>query len=588
MIVFERVSFLQKIHSFSNKWVFVTMFLLLFAVSALIHPVYAVDADCEPNLIEGLRTKCLPFADPATGQILPGTEYYKCADNIQCDLDVNNHNTRRCCVEPTPGSYGGDCKDPGAISRVDLGTDSGGPDNIMDFKPKNCNVDEDAVSPAGERVFVVPPLPPILPGDPPREQSLFEFIATNNRIPTDEPTGSVNGLPIIEETLQVDIRPLLQVPAKRSTTWFFTVDDSNTPPQVYGTRRYYINESIAQNVGLLNYYIDGVSLGLRKPTDPRKSTGAGSGPLKNLGCKIGNAFLTPLYNGIAALNRMVTNQNNLPDVTLLCNYGTPQFLDPAALTFEPTGAITGLDPTKCKCVDVNSGPGTAAVLLCTRFIAGIEDGNTGGAQWRALLPQPDPATNIGRFSGLLFGALIETDTIDQFRQGVKSEMDGFFNSNEVRQWADYLVVLSSNVYIPEIFLERFFGVRSMDVNAPPLTNAELETFKKNPFVRQYIGCLSCALYGGYPSALGCMPMDKVERFLAEGVLGIGITFAGAFSVLCIIFGAIQFQLSGGESAKVQKAQKLITQCVVGLLIIIFSIFLLRFVGINLLRIYGLG
>ncbi len=583
MIVFERVSFLQIMQSIFRKWIFVTVFLLLFIASANSHSVYAVDADCEPNLIEGLRTKCLPFADPATGQILPGTEYYKCADNVQCDLDVNNHNTRRCCVEPTPGSYGGNCNDPGTISRNKLGTDSGDSNLFPNMKPKNCDVDEDFISVAGKRVLVVPPLPPVVAGDPNEEQSLVDFITTNGVLPDDQTAGSIAGLPIIEETFQVNIHPLFQSPKLVNTTWYFTVDDDPSLPS-FGTRRYFVDNG---NAGTLHYYINAFDLGSIRPKDNRK--GATGGPLKNLGCKIGNAFLTPLYNGIGSLNRLVTNQNNLPDITLLCSHGTPQFLDPAALVFEPTGGITGLDPTKCKCVDVNSGPGTAAVLLCTRFIAGIEDGTTGGAQWRALLPAPDASGNGStRFAGLLFGQVNPTTTIDAFRQGIKSEIDSFFNTNEVEYWAKQLLHTSNNVYIPEIFIRRFFGVYPLPPGKTTLDPAELSTFKNNNFVRQYIGCLSCALYGGFPSALGCMPMDKVERFLAEGVLGIGITFAGAFAVLCIIYGAIQFQLSGGESAKVQKAQKLITQCVVGLLIIIFSVFLLRFVGVNLLQIYGLG
>ena len=576
MIVFERVTSLQIIRSFYKKWVFVAMFLLLFIVTANTHSVYAVDADCEPNLIEGLRTKCLPFADPATGQILPGTEYYKCADNIQCDLDVNNHNTRRCCVEPTSGIYGGDCLNPGAIDRKDLGTDGGGA-NWFNFKPKSCNVDEDAVSPSGKKVFITTTKLD-LNGDV-VERSLLDMFEDGE---TPQQGNSSSGLPLVEELQTLVLHPGRNNEKRVSLTWIYALRSN-------GTREYFAKDDFLKDTRY-NYYV--VTSRNREihfnehPSDPREPVG---GVIKNLGCKIGNAFVTPLYNGIASITRLVTNQNNLPDITLLCKAGTPQFLDPAALTFEPTGGISGLDPTKCKCVDSNSGPGTAAVLLCTRFIAGIEDGTTGGAQWRALLPQPDPTTHIGRFSGLLFGALKDADTIDQFRQGVKSEIDGFFNSNEVRQWADYLVQISSNVYIPEIFLVRFFGVHSMPTPNPPLLTAtELDTFKKNPFVRQYIGCLSCALYGGFPSALGCMPMDKVERFLAEGVLGVGITFAGAFAVLCIIYGAIQFQLSGGESAKVQKAQKLITQCVVGLLIIIFSVFLLRFVGVNLLQIYGLG
>lgn len=554
-------------------WTFLVLFLSFLFASPSKDIIWAATADCTPNLIEGLRTECQDFVDP-NGQLVPGAEYYKCADAIQCD----NEN-QRCCVVPEDGSYGGNCVDPGTIDRTKLGTDG---QSMFNFKPKVCkDVDEEALSIAGQDVMVVPPVAPADPRDPTEEQSLEDYISTHG----DQPSKgqSTAGKPIIEEIVQVETRPFTGNPIRKTVTWLYSVDDDKT-------RRYYYKIDLSQG---LHYYVEGEPLvgGIGNlysvvPREVRAET-ADSGPLKNLGCKLGNAFLNPLYNMSNALNRLVTNQSNLPDVSLLCGHGVPSFSDASVINFGDDGRMTGLDQTDCHCVDANSGPGTAAVLLCTRFIGGIEDGNTGGAQWRALLPAPN-AGGVGstRFTGLLFGAIEETDTIDEFRQGVTTNFDEFFSGAEVRDWSNSLIEISGNVYIPQIFIQRFFG--QDDAPTAPLTGPELDTFKNNPHVRQYISCLACAKYGGFPSALGCMPMDKVERFLAEGVLGVGITFAGALSILCIIYGAIQFQLSGGESAKVQKAQKLITQCIIGLLIIIFSMFLLRFVGVNLLRIYGLG
>lgn len=101
-------------------------------------------------------------------------------------------------------------------------------------------------------------------------------------------------------------------------------------------------------------------------------------------------------------------------------------------------------------------------------------------------------------------------------------------------------------------------------------------------------CLDCAQTGGLATAIGCVPVLNLQKFITETIFGIGISFAGAFSVLCMIYGAILFQTSAGNSTQVEKGRKLIVNCLVGLIVIVFSLFILKFIGIDLLRIPGLG
>lgn len=105
---------------------------------------------------------------------------------------------------------------------------------------------------------------------------------------------------------------------------------------------------------------------------------------------------------------------------------------------------------------------------------------------------------------------------------------------------------------------------------------------------QFGQCVACASSGGYPSAIGCLPLDNIGKFIAETVFGIGLSFAGAICLLCIIYSAIMLQTSQGSSEQIEKARKILIQCLSGLVFIIFSIFILRFIGVNLLRIYGLS
>lgn len=100
-----------------------------------------------------------------------------------------------------------------------------------------------------------------------------------------------------------------------------------------------------------------------------------------------------------------------------------------------------------------------------------------------------------------------------------------------------------------------------------------------------IKCLNCANGGGVWSGMGCVYTDTKD-FIEKTVFGLGIGFAGGFALLCIIYAAFMMQSSQGNPEKLKKAQELITSCIMGLMLIIFSVFILRLIGVNILKIPG--
>ena len=100
-------------------------------------------------------------------------------------------------------------------------------------------------------------------------------------------------------------------------------------------------------------------------------------------------------------------------------------------------------------------------------------------------------------------------------------------------------------------------------------------------------CLQCANGGGIWSGVGCVKTD-FKSFIEETVFGFGIGLAGGFSLLCIIYAAFMMQSSQGNPEKLKKAQEMITSCIMGLMLIIFSVFILRLIGVNILKIPGFG
>lgn len=103
-------------------------------------------------------------------------------------------------------------------------------------------------------------------------------------------------------------------------------------------------------------------------------------------------------------------------------------------------------------------------------------------------------------------------------------------------------------------------------------------------------CIDCLTGKGGATAgtwtsVGCV-YGNISSFIQETVLGWGIGLAGGFSMLCLMYGAFMMQTSRGNAESIKKAQQLITSCITGLMLTIFSVFILRLIGVSVLKIPG--
>jgi hypothetical protein len=92
---------------------------------------------------------------------------------------------------------------------------------------------------------------------------------------------------------------------------------------------------------------------------------------------------------------------------------------------------------------------------------------------------------------------------------------------------------------------------------------------------------------GVKTAFGCLmagdPKAMVSQLLGWGaIVGAGIAF------VMIVIAGLQIILAGGDPKKVQAARELITSAITGLLLIIFSVLLLNFIGVKILGLSSLG
>lgn len=84
------------------------------------------------------------------------------------------------------------------------------------------------------------------------------------------------------------------------------------------------------------------------------------------------------------------------------------------------------------------------------------------------------------------------------------------------------------------------------------------------------------------TALGCISVDGTG--FVTTLLNFGIGIAGGIAMLLIIFGGFQILTSAGNPERLNEGKELISSAMTGLLMIIFSVFLLRIIGVDVLGI----
>lgn len=89
------------------------------------------------------------------------------------------------------------------------------------------------------------------------------------------------------------------------------------------------------------------------------------------------------------------------------------------------------------------------------------------------------------------------------------------------------------------------------------------------------------------TAIGCIPFKTGNLFI-RFILSWGIGIAGGIAFILIIVAGFQITTSQGDPKKLQAGRELLTSAIAGLVLLIFSVLILRLIGVNLLGIPGFG
>jgi len=89
------------------------------------------------------------------------------------------------------------------------------------------------------------------------------------------------------------------------------------------------------------------------------------------------------------------------------------------------------------------------------------------------------------------------------------------------------------------------------------------------------------------TAIGCIPYGDTNLFMGF-ILRWAIGIGGGIAFFLIIIAAFQIMSSSGNPERLKAGQELMTSAIAGLIMLIFSVFILKVIGVDILKLPGFG
>lgn len=86
------------------------------------------------------------------------------------------------------------------------------------------------------------------------------------------------------------------------------------------------------------------------------------------------------------------------------------------------------------------------------------------------------------------------------------------------------------------------------------------------------------------TAIGCIPVGNTNAFIGF-ILRWAIGVGGGIAFLLILYAGFMIMTSSGNPDRLKAGQELMTSAIAGIIMLIFSVFILRVIGVNILGIF---
>ncbi len=134
------------------------------------------------------------------------------------------------------------------------------------------------------------------------------------------------------------------------------------------------------------------------------------------------------------------------------------------------------------------------------------------------------------------------------------------------------------------------GCSSVVQPTPSAPSIQFDLCKQAGSEEQFLKCSSClgteGDVKGIWTAVGCIKTEP--QAIIQTVVRIGISIGGGIALLMTLVGGFMLTTSQGDPKRVQEGKEMITSSVIGIIFVLFSVVILQFIGVTILRLPGFG
>lgn len=136
-----------------------------------------------------------------------------------------------------------------------------------------------------------------------------------------------------------------------------------------------------------------------------------------------------------------------------------------------------------------------------------------------------------------------------------------------------------------VYAQQLNGTVGTGTSATP-TNSVCDGISDSSLQSACQRCMGSDTNTGTWTAIGCISTNP--NALLEKILGLATGASGGIAFLLILFGGFQIMTSAGNPEQLNAGRELVSSAITGLLLMLFSVFILQFVGVNIIGIPGFG
>lgn len=112
--------------------------------------------------------------------------------------------------------------------------------------------------------------------------------------------------------------------------------------------------------------------------------------------------------------------------------------------------------------------------------------------------------------------------------------------------------------------------------------SRLSVFAQQPFEN-----ILCSGDKAVNTAIGCIPINDQNAFLGF-ILKWAIGVGGGIAFLLVVYASYMIISSAGNPERLKAGQELLTSAIMGVILLVFSVFILKIIGVNILEIPFFG